>query len=375
MRIQTDKQSLHKGTSRLQGAITERSLAHIGIRSGEQQLILTSADMVLSAFCHISCEVLNPGELFVPAKLFSEVVRELPEGVVHLEVDGAYLNVVAGPGDQFLMKIPLIQDQPWQDPPQMKISDSCHFSCVDLAYMIDQIQFCVLQDSPRNFGTVAYFHRVEKQNWRLVGSDGFRLSYCQAKQTEISEKFLDEGVCLTKRTLGELSKICREGHEKVKISISEDRYTLIAELPDYQVFVRLSAVKYPNYKSVIAQQGKYEVSIDRKTLLEGSRRIMLAADKSKSIRLKFAEGLLEIISRTLGGSEGREKISIQDFDGDVSLSINGKYLMDVVSTSGSERLILKFSNEDSPMMILPVDEPSGCQSLHLFLPIKETSRA
>ncbi len=376
MKIQTDKQSLQKGTSRLHGTVVERSLAHIGLKSRGNQLTLSSSDLVLSAFCYVPCETMQEGELFIPAKLFSEVVRELPEGVVYLEVEGNSLVVSAGLDEQFKMKIPLINDIPWQDKPRINFKETSPFSAVDLAYMISQTQFCVSQDSPRNFGTVAYLHHAEKQEWRIIGSDGFRLSYCQAHQERVSPNFLEEGICLTKRTVNELEKMCREGHESITLSVAEDRSVLLAEIADFQLFMRLSSVKYPNYKMVIQpSQKSYEVVLERKALLDGVRRIMLAADKSKSIRLQFTPGLLEIASRNLGSSEGREHIPLGDFSGELALSINGKYLLDVVSTSGSDQLMLRFSNEDAPMIILPQEEPKGCQSLHLFLPIKESSRS
>ena len=70
--------------------------------------------------------------------------------------------------------------------------------------MIEQVQFCVAQDSPRNYGTVAFLHKPTKETCRLVGTDGFRLSYCEV-QTPVPDSFLHNGVCLTKRGAGRAS--------------------------------------------------------------------------------------------------------------------------------------------------------------------------
>jgi DNA polymerase-3 subunit beta len=374
MKIQTDKHELHRATLRLQGTLVERSLANIALKAQLDHLVMSSADLVLSAFCSLPCEVMEPGEASVPAKIFSEVVRELPDGIVHIEKSGSYLKISAGPSEQFLMKIPLIDNVQWVEKPKIKIREEGNLPSLEFAYMMDQVQFCVSQDSPRNFGTVAYLHQSEAKTWRLVGSDGFRLSYCQKSQDGLSASFLDEGICITKRTLGELGKMCKEGFDSLHLAVAEDRSTLVAEIPNFQIFVRLSSVKYPSYQSVITNKSKFETKIERKLLLEGVRRTMLAADKSRSICLNFREHELEIVSKTLGSSEGREILALDSFSGEIALSINGKYLQDVVSNSTSESLLLKFSGEDAPMVILAIGEPYGCQSLHLFLPIKESSR-
>ena len=116
--------------------------------------------------------------------------------------------------------------------------------------MIEQVQFCVAQDSPRNYGSVASYTSPTVRACRLVGTDGFRLSYCEV-ETAMPDGFLDNGVCLSKRALSELQRMCDEGFEKIRLSIADDETTLVAEVPDYQIFVRLSAVKYPNYMGVL----------------------------------------------------------------------------------------------------------------------------
>ena len=48
--------------------------------------------------------------------------------------------------------------------------------------------------------------------------------------------------------------MCGEGFETLRLSISDDETTLVAEVPNYQIFVRLSAVKYPNYMGVLPER-------------------------------------------------------------------------------------------------------------------------
>src|SRR5262245_43484077 len=96
MKIQIAKNLLVTATNRVQGAITERSLAQIGLNAQGAQVQVAATDRILAVYSSLACEVMKGGTVFVPARLFSDVVKELPDGPVRLEQDGAYLVITAG---------------------------------------------------------------------------------------------------------------------------------------------------------------------------------------------------------------------------------------------------------------------------------------
>lgn len=373
MKIRIAKNLLSLATSRVQGAITERSLAQIGLNAHGPRLQVAATDRVLAVYSSLECETLKPGTVFVPARLFSDVVKELPEGPVRLEQESAYLVITAGEKNEFTMKLPLIDDLTWREPPKLSTENVAELPAAKVAYMIDQVQFCVAQDSPRNYGTVAFLHKPGKESCRLVGTDGFRLSYCEI-ETPMPDGFLDNGVCLSKRALAELQRMCGEGFEKLRLSIAQDETTLIAEVPDYQIFVRLSAVKYPNYMGVLPEKKMAGVLVGRGHLQTVARRVLLAADKSRALQLSFSDSSLTLNSKTMGSSEGREILPLADYHGPrFDIAVNGKFLTDIFQTTESENLTLHFNQESSedPIVIVPRQEPMACRSKHVLVPIKQ----
>jgi DNA polymerase-3 subunit beta len=373
MRITIPKNLLSAATSRVQGAITERSLAQIGLHADHDKLQVAATDRILAIYSSLQCLVEESGTVFVPARLFSDVVKELPDGQVRLLQEGSYLLITAGQNAEFEMKLPLIDDLTWREPPAINTRNTAELPSARLTYMIDQVQFCVAQDSPRNYGSVAYLHKAAKSNFRLVGTDGFRLSYSEL-ETSLPEGFLTNGVCLSKRALTELQRMCNEGFETVRLSISEDETTLVAEVPDYRIYVRLSAVKYPNYLGVIPNKKMAGVNVSRPQLATVARRVLLAADKSRALQLSFSDSSLTLNSKTMGSSEGRETVPLSDYRGPrFDVAVNGKFLTDVFATTDSQDLTLQFnqeSNED-PVVIVPCVEPSNCKSKHVLVPIKQ----
>ncbi len=372
MKISISNSQLSTATSRSQGAISERSLAQIDLKATGDRLFISVADRVLVIYCNMECLVEREGQASVPARLFADVVRQLPDGPVVLEQSGSFLTITAGEHGEFEMKLPRIDSKSWREPPQINSSNTAELPCEKVSYMIDQVQFCVAHESPRNYGAVGFLHKADNTRVRLVGTDGYRLSYSELEM-DLPERFLASGVCLSKRALNELQRMCSEGFPSVKLSISEDQTTLVAKVPDYQIFVRLSAVKYPKYQGVLPRKKLTPVSIPRPYFQSVTKRVLLASDKTRALQLCFSNSSLTLKSRTVGSSESQESISLSNYqEGNRELAINGKFLTDVFSTISSDEVTLNFHSEDDPIVLIPKNEPTSCHSMHVLVPIRES---
>jgi DNA polymerase-3 subunit beta len=372
MKLKIKKSELSQATSRSQGAISDRSLVYLGLKAEEGVLSVSVADRVLVVYSELDAEVTEKGSAFVPARLFSDVVRELPEGDVFLEAEESFIKITAGASKEFVMKLPKIQDKEWKEPPVVDSDNMADLPAEKFQYMIDQVQFCVAQESPRNYGAVGFLHKPGDGQLRLVGTDGFRLSYSEINMG-LPKSFLETGVCLSKRALNEIQRMCGEGFERIKVSISDDHTVLAAITPGYQIYVRLSSVKYPNYQGVLPSDNLTPVKISRPYLQSVIKRVLLAADKTRALQLSFSENSLTLKSRTVGTSEGKECIPLKDYEGGKrELAVNGKFLTDVFSTIGSDEVTLNIESESDPIVVVPEKEPGECCSMHVLVPIKET---
>ena len=126
-------------------------------------------------------------------------------GSITLSAADGSLEIIAGTHHQFNMTVRLIEDLVWPEKPNLEASGDVVLNTDQLSYMISQVQFCVAMESPHNYGAVGFLHRNSEDGLRLVGTDGFRLSYCDLN-VDLPNNFLNTGVCLTKRALGEFFK-------------------------------------------------------------------------------------------------------------------------------------------------------------------------
>jgi DNA polymerase-3 subunit beta len=369
MKLTVEKSQLSTAIQRTQGTLGERSTSHVALKTDDGLLVVSATDRVLAVYSTIGCNIDEAGICFVPGRLFSDVVRQLPDGdvMIHTRDGFAVIESVSG----FVMKLPLIEDLSWKDAPEIVSTNTADLPSVQINYMIEQVQFCIEVESARNYGSVAYLHRPEEKKLRIVGTDGFRLSYCDVP-VNLPEGFLKNGICLSKRGLLELHRMCSEGFETIRLTIASDETTMIAEAGQYRIYIRLSAVKYPNYRGVLPTASLHPIQLSRQNLQSVTRRVLLAADKTNALRISFSDVGITMSSKTAGSSESQETISAQGYrGGKTHLAINGKYLSDVFSHLASDELTMQFKSEQEPIIILPREEPYECKSVHVLVPIRE----
>jgi DNA polymerase-3 subunit beta len=103
MQLVIDKSFLQTATSRLTGAISERGLANIFLQVTDRAEI-SASDMMFSVVSYFDSEVIQKGRCFVPAKLFCDIVKELPNGQVKILTDTNFMTLIGGALDEFQIR-------------------------------------------------------------------------------------------------------------------------------------------------------------------------------------------------------------------------------------------------------------------------------
>ena len=78
----------------------------------------------------------------------------------------------------------------------------------------------------------------------------------------------------------------------------------------------------------------------------------------------------------MGSSEGRETVPLMDYHGPrYDIAVNGKFLTDIFTTTGSENVTLHFSQEsnEDPIVIVPRQEPQPAAPSTCWCPSSRTT--
>ena len=370
MKINIDARSLSVACSRLQNIVSEKNIAYIGIRTKDGKVQLTATDKIVYVYSSHDAQIEEEGSCYVSSKIFLSLVKEVPQLILTLIFQDKFLEFQSVSTSSFQFKVPAIKTEVWEEPEEVDEELGASISSYNLKYIIDQINFIVDKSCPRTYGRVAYFQKVDDK-FRLVATDGYRLSYAQASFLECSEGFLKEGITLSDRTLLELLKMSQEGFEKVNLYFSKGSGSLIAKVKDYEICSKLSLISFPDYTKVLVDNFSHSSEFNRKFLQEVISRIVLAADKTNILRFIFSKNTLTINGNTTGSSEGKEELPIE-YDGeDLKIVMNGMYLREVLNAVQTEKVSMEFNSSSSPIMVKPVGENDSASSMHIIVPINE----
>src|ERR1700759_338783 len=183
MKITVERSELLKSLGHLHRVVEPRTtipiLANVLLRADRSKLSLKATDLDVEVTDAIAAEVGPGGSTTVPAHMFFDIVRKLPEGaqiVLESSGDRAALAIRAGRSRFTLQTLPE-SDFPDLAPGEMTHKFSLKAS--DLKRLIDKTQFAISTEETRYYLNGIYLHiagAAKSQTLRAVATDGHRLA-------------------------------------------------------------------------------------------------------------------------------------------------------------------------------------------------------
>ncbi|MEG1483316.1 DNA polymerase III subunit beta [Clostridium sp.] len=342
-----EKQKLQEGISIATKAITGKTtmpiLEGIYISATKNGLTLIGSDIDVSIETKVSADVLKEGKIVIDAKMFGEIIRKLPNSEVKIETlendiiqitcEKSVFNIVHMNAADF-PALPSINEELTVEVPQNIIKN-----------MIKGTSFAIAQDETRPILQGILFE-VKNKNLNLVALDGYRL----AVKSEFLDNTNDIEVVIPGKTLNEVSKILEDKEDIVKITFTNNH--ILFNLSDTKIISRLLDGKFVNYLSLLPQEHKLLVNINKQELQNGLERASLMAKDGNSnlIKLDFQEENVIITSNSQLGKV-REEVSINMQGEGVQIAFNSRYLLDVLKNMEDDEVVMEMTSGVSPCVI------------------------
>lgn len=365
MKIFCSKDALLTGVNAVQRAVSGKNtlpvLQGILITAVQQSLQFAATDLEMGIRCEVSAQVTEEGIIVVPAKLFAEVVRKLPDTVISLEERDKSITIYYHQSE-----IVLNGYDPEEFPLLPDLMDPVEFSIPTIIFknMIRQTVFsCAIEENRPVFtGTLL---QIEGLNIRLVATDTHRLAYSIAEILN-SEGLQFSGI-IPAKTLTEINRLLHDDDELLTISFSNTQ--VVFQFGSIYLLSRLIDGQFPNYKQVIPQTCETKIILSVRSFLEAVERAsLLSHDKSGAniIRINVKANDLRI-DQTSELGKISEQIGIEMEGKDVTIAFNAKFLIDALKIIDSDQIIFELSGPFSPGVMRPVDNPNY---LYLVLPVR-----
>ena len=237
MKIICKKNNLVKGVRIVSKAVQSKTtmpiLECILVDATTDIIRLTANDMELGIQTDIEGEIIERGMIAIDAKIFSEIVRKLPDNDVVIETDEnlqtiitcekAKFNISGKPGDEFSY-LPVIEKD-----------DSIEISQFTLKEVIRQTIFSIA-DSESNKLMTGELFEIKNNILRVVSLDGHRISI---RKIELKNDVSDKKLVVPGKTLMEISKILSGEIESI-VCISYTNNHIVFEFDNTIVVSRRS---------------------------------------------------------------------------------------------------------------------------------------
>lgn len=323
-------------------------------------IVFTSNDTELGIETTIKGDIKENGIIAVDARLFSDIVRKLPDSTVHIKVkDDLILSISC---DQTNNTIDGKEGSEFPFIEKVEKKDFITISQFTLKEVIRQTIFSITQNENNKIMTGELFD-INNNILRVISLDGHRISI---RKIELRQDYSSLKVIISGKTLSELSKILSGEIEKV-VNIYFTDSNAVFEFDNTTVVTRLIEGEYFDVDKMISNEYSTKIIINKRKLINCIDRATLYVRENDRkpviITINNDEFMLEIKSPR--GSFG-ENINIEKEGADLKIGFNPRFLLDALRVIDDENITIYFMNSKAPCylkddkgkynyMILPIN--------------------
>ena len=363
MKIVCTKSNLVKGVSIVSKAVPSKTtmpiLECILVDASTDVVKLTANDMELGIETRIEGDIVERGIIALNARIFSEIVRKLPDSDVTIETDSdnqtlitcekAKFNIAAQSGEDFSY-LPVIEKE-----------DYITVSEFTLKEVIRQTIFSIADNDTNKMMTGELFE-IEDSILKVVSLDGHRISI---RKIELKEDYAPKKVIVPGKTLQEISKIIG-GEAEADVDISFTKNHIVFEFDRTVVVSRLIEGDYFKIDEMLSSDYETKVRINKKELLDCIDRatLLIKEGDKKPIIIDIRDESMELKIKSQIGSMD-EEIFITKEGKDLMIGFNPKFMIDALRGFDDEAVDLYYMNAKAPCFIK--DEKQSY--IYLILPV------
>ena len=222
--------------------------------------------------------------------------------------------------------------------------------------MIEKTFFAISQDESK-YNLNGIFCQVQKETnqLRLVATDGHRLSMIDKAIEKNESEELARGVILPRKGILELKKLADEGAGNIQLGFMDNN--AVVSKDQTVIIMRLVDGEFPDYSRVIPKTNEQHALIAVDPFLHALRRmIIVSSEKSRGVKMKLKENLLEVSSSNPELGDAREELDVEYHGPELSVGFNARYLLDILQVQEQDRIQIILKDNLSPGLIKPVDE-------------------
>ena len=392
MRFSINKTELQSALAVVQKGISVRStlpvLSGILVSVRDGRMTLQSTDLELSIQCSAPALVEEEGRTVVPGKLFSDIVKSLPDAAIRFQAaDGASDAQVACDSSVFSIRTLSAEDFPGF--PSVSPDEELSLPFETFSQLVKRVAKVVSKDESRAILTGILIER-EGDVLRMVATDSYRLAMTEA---QVQGQGTDDGarnggsshpdpssshsphdiasdsfsVVIGGAFLNDVAGLPAAG-EMVTIGVAENQ--IIVRCGNTTFINRRIEGQYPNYRQLLPNDHATRAKFTVTSLTSAVKRASLMSSSSAPIRISLAPDPVNLAVVTVNSADlgsVRENIDCPIEGEEMEIAFNSAYVSDGLAVMKDQEMYFDVQSPLKPGIFRTIDSNDF---LYLIMPVR-----
>ena len=362
MKITVSQKNFKKAISLVEKVVSRNTslpiLNNILLKTENGRLNISATNLEIGVNSIIGAKIEEIGQIAVPARIISDFIGNIIDDKVSLITKNNILNInseryktqILGFDAKDFPIIPKIKSKPLATIPIKLLRNS-------LITVLDSV--AVSETRPELAGVFMDFN-----NDKIVfaATDSFRL-------TERSVDFKNihkQSFIIPRNTVVELIRVTGELEGDLLFNASDNQVSFSND--DFEIVSRIIDGNYPDYKKIIPEKFISKVLVNRDELDKTIRIAGLFSTNISDIKVNCSEGKIAILAKNSDKGEIETFIEAYLKNEPFEVSLNFHYILDGLKILTTEKVVMEFTGQGSPLVIRPNDDKKDL--VYLIMPLR-----
>lgn len=343
MKIKVSQENLLEGIQIVQNIVSSRAtlpiLSNMLIETRGNKMKLNTTDLDIGISCEIPVENLEEGAITLPAKKFSDIIRELPSGDITISTKKN--NQVDIEGNKCRFKLTGLPKEEFPKFPEFKDKEVFKMEQRVLKEMLRMTAFAVSHEEAR-YVLNGIFMDLEGDTIKIVATDGRRLAKMEKKVNVPVKK--EVSAIIPIKAVGELMRnLGDEGTIAFVMGVNQ----VLFDIDGILIATRLIEGEYPNYNQVIPPTVTPKIKINTQALLSAIKRAnLLTTPDFQAIKFEVFSDKVVVSKTTPDVGESREEIAVEYGGKELIIGFNPQFFIDALKNINEDTIDLEVTGPD-----------------------------
>lgn len=363
MNFTAERSELAETIAKAQRAVASRTgalpvLSGLRLAVFDGVLELVGSDLELTIRATMSIDGSGDEPVVVPARLFSDVVRELAGQRVTVAVEGDEAKIQSEKASITLRTLAAA------DFPRLPDVQGAGVKVDAQAFedALRQVVRAASNDDARPILTGVLL-TASSGGLRLVATDSYRLAVRDLPGVSMLEE--GQKVLVAAKGLGEVQRLIQKGDVEVVLGDRE----VVFRVDKTEVTTRLIEGDFPNYEQLIPSSYPNRLTVARDAFADAVRRVRLVGQgrDNAPVRLAMSGSGLELSAIAQDVGEAHEDVEAKYEGGDVTVAFNSQFLLDGIEAIVSDEVSIETIDPLKPAVMRGSGAPDY---LYLLMPVR-----